>query len=120
VRFRNGALGVLHATRWATGQINTVALRVYGDKGALDLNHDRPPPETLRVCLGKDIGKDRKPVRWRPVRCPPVPNMYQRFVTALQTGKQGQTSFAGATKVQAYLHASAVSARRGGRFVILG
>ncbi len=113
VRFQNGALGTLHTTRWATGHINTVALRVYGDKGALDLNLDRPTPDTLRVCLGKDVNT----AQWWPVKCPPTPNMYQRFVAALKTRRQGQTSFEGGAKVQAYLDASAVSARQGGKFV---
>jgi len=113
VRFRNGAIGTLHTTRWATGHGNTVALRVYGDKGALDLNLDRPAPETLRVCLGKDADKNR----WKTVKCPPTPNMCERFVTSIKRGKQGQTSFAGGTKVQAYLHYSFLSAARGGKFV---
>ena len=113
VRFQNGAIGTLHTSRWATGHSNTVALRVYGDKGALDLNLDRPPPETLRVCFGKNVDL----VKWEPVRCPPTPGMYRRFVTSLKTGKQGQTSFEGGAKIQAYLHASFVSSRRNGRFV---
>jgi predicted dehydrogenase len=32
--------------------------------------------------------------------------MYERFIRAIRTGKQGQTSFAGAARVQAYLDAS--------------
>jgi predicted dehydrogenase len=113
VRFRNGAVGTLHTTRWATGHGNTVSLRVYGDKGALDLNLDRPAPESLRVCLGEDIQSRI----WMPVKCPPVPDMYQRFVTALQTGKQGQTSFEGGTRIQSYLNAAAVSDKKGNRFI---
>jgi predicted dehydrogenase len=113
VRFKNGALGTLHSTRWATGHNNTVSLRVYGDKGALDLNLDRPAPDTLRMCAGKDVDK----AQWKQVKCPPTPNMYQRFVTSLKTGKQGQTSFAGAVKVQAYLESSAASAQNGSEFV---
>jgi predicted dehydrogenase len=113
VRFRNGAVGTLHTSRWATGHANTVALRVYGDKGALDLNLDRPAPETLRVCLGEDI----ETRIWMPVKCPPVPDMYQRFVTALQTGKQGQTSFAGGVRIQSYLHAAALSDKRSNAFI---
>jgi predicted dehydrogenase len=113
VRFRNGAVGTLHSSRWATGHCNTVAIRVFGDRGGLDLNLDRPPPETLRVCLGKDVDKHA----WKPVKCPPVPNMYQRFVRALQTGKQGQTSFAGGLKIQGYLDASFRSAKKGGIFL---
>jgi predicted dehydrogenase len=113
VRFRNGAIGTLHTSRWATGHANTVSLRVFGDKGALDLNLDRQPPETLRVCLGEDVQSRL----WMPVKCPPVPDMYQRFVTALQTGKQGQTGFEGGAVVQSYLNAAAVSDRKGHAFV---
>jgi predicted dehydrogenase len=113
VRFRNGAIGVLHSSRWAVGHLNTVALRVYGDKGGLDLNLDRPAPETLRVCWGKNIDK----AQWEPVPCPPVPDMAERFVTAILKKRQGQTSFAGGAKVQAYLEYSQASARRGGAWV---
>jgi predicted dehydrogenase len=91
------------------------ALRVYGDKGAPDLNLDRPPPDTLRVCLGKDADA----TLWMPVKYPPTPSMYQRFVASLKTGRQGQTSFADWARVQAYLDASAISAKRGGRFITL-
>jgi predicted dehydrogenase len=110
VRFANGAVGTLAATRWATGHANTVALRVHGDRGALDLNLDRPAPDTLRVCFGKDIDKSQ----WQPVACPKTPDMYERFVRAIRTRRQGQTSFAGGAKVQAYLEYSARSARKGG------
>lgn len=113
VRFKNGALGTLHSTRWAIGHANTVALRVYGDKGALDLNLDRPAPETLRVCWGQNIHK----AKWEPLACPPVPDMYARFVTSLLKKKQGQTSFAGGAKVQAYLEYSELSARKNGAWM---
>jgi len=113
VRFHNGAMGVLHSSRWATGHANTVALRVYGDKGGLDINLDRPVPETLRICVGQDVDKNT----WWPVRCPPVPSMYQRFFDALKSGKQGQTSFEGGARVQAYLDASLKSAANGGKLV---
>lgn len=113
VHFKNGALGTLHSSRWATGQANTVALRVYGNKGGADINLDRPAPETLRICVGKDVDKNI----WRPVKCPPVPTMYQRFVDAIKSGKQGQTSFEGGAQVQAYLDASLKSSANGGKLV---
>jgi predicted dehydrogenase len=116
VRFANGAIGTLHTTRWATGHMNTVALRVYGDKGALDLNLDRPAPDTLRACFAPDLDR----AQWMPVRCPPVPDMYQRFITAIRTSRQGQTSFAGGARVQAYLDASFTAARKGGFVTIRG
>lgn len=115
VRFRHGAIGALHSTRWATGHANTVALRVYGDKGGLEIDLDRPAPETLRVCLGKDVDQNM----WWPVRCPPVPDMYQRFVAAIKSGQQGQTSFAGGARVQAYLDASLKSSANGGKPVAI-
>lgn len=113
VRFANGAIGTLHSSRWATGHANTVTLRVYGDQGALDLNLDRPAASQLRVCLGpKAVVK----AQWQDVKCPAVPNMYQRFITAIKTRKQGQTSFTGGAKIQAYLEKSMQSAKIG-RFV---
>ena len=33
VELANGALGVIHATRFATGNANEIRLRCYGDKG---------------------------------------------------------------------------------------
>jgi predicted dehydrogenase len=100
VLFKNGAIGTLHSTRWATGHNNTVALRVYGDKGALDLNLDRLD-DPLRGCLGKTIDK----AEWKPVRLAKKPTTFQRFITAIKTGKQCQTSFEGAARVQACLDA---------------
>ena len=43
--------------------------------------------------------------------------MYRRFVNAIRTGRQGQTSFEGGARVQAYLDASARSAHKGGVFL---
>lgn len=111
VRFRNGAAGVLHASRWATGHANTVALRVYGDKGALDLNLDREEGDRLRACLGPRAADQTK---WKPVRCPQTPNMYTRFVTAVRTGRPCQTSFDGGAKVQAYLEYAMLAAEKDG------
>ena len=54
VDFNNGALGVIHASRWATGHFNELRLRVYGDKGAVEVQH-RHDGSQLLVCLGEDI-----------------------------------------------------------------
>ncbi|MBI2440582.1 MAG: Gfo/Idh/MocA family oxidoreductase [Lentisphaerae bacterium] len=113
VRFKNGALGTLHSSRWATGHVNSVALQVYGDKGGLDIDLTRHAPETLRVCLGKDVDTNT----WRPVKCPKTPNMYQRFITAIQSGRAAQADFAVGTRVQAYLDASLRSSAHGGQLV---
>jgi predicted dehydrogenase len=83
---------------------------VYGTKGALDLNLDRPEEEHLRACLGRGAESST----WVPVKCPKVPNQHERFVASIRTGKQGQTSFAGGVKVQEYLEACFDSSRRNG------
>lgn len=110
VSFAGGALGTLHSSRWATGHANTVSMSAYGDKGAIDLNLDRPAPETLKACLGENMDK----LIWENVECPDTPNMYRRFIDSIREGKQGQTSFEGAVKVQACLEASLKSAESGG------
>lgn len=110
VRFAGGALGTLQTSRWATGHANTVSMSAYGDKGAIDLNLDRPAPETLKACLGDNIDK----AAWENVECPDTPNMFRRYIESIRDGKQGQTSFEGAVKVQACLEASLKSAESGG------
>jgi predicted dehydrogenase len=115
-RFKNGARGTLNATRWAKGNGNSVALRLHGTKGALDLDLDRPPEEHLKVSLGKGLNA----LKWVTMKCPPVPNQQQRFFQAIRTGKQGQTSFEGGLKIQEYLEACFKSARRNGAWVMPG
>jgi predicted dehydrogenase len=109
VRFADGAAGVLHTTRWAAGHANTVAIRVHGEEGALDLDLDRGP-EALRVCLGKANLQMR---RWKVQRCRKTPHMYQRFVTAIRRGEPCQTSFAGGLEIQKYIEKSLESAKKG-------
>ena len=115
VRFRNGARGTLNSTRWAKGRGNTVALRIYGTKGALDLNLDRPDEEQLSVCLGRGVDG----AKWVAMKCPKTPNQQERFVTSIRTGRQGQTSFKGGLKVQEYVQACFDSADRKGTWVEL-
>lgn len=106
VRFKNGAIGSLSSTRWATGHANTVTIRVYGDKAAIDLNLDRPPESQLRMCVGN-------PANWKDVKCPKTPDMYTRFINSVKTGVQAQTSFKGGAIVQSYLDASMRSSKTG-------
>ncbi len=101
-RFGNGALGVLHTTRWATGHINTLDIQIHGDRGALHLRHTMSATE-LTLCVGDDIETER----WRPVHCPPVPTTYARFVEAVRTGLAQQPDFRQAASIQYVLDAVA-------------
>ncbi|MCL2701180.1 MAG: Gfo/Idh/MocA family oxidoreductase [Phycisphaerae bacterium] len=107
VTFANSGVGTVHSSRWATGQTNSLRCRVYGDKGAIELDLDKSY-EYYRVCSGKNVDK----AKWKTVRCEPTPNNYQRFVTCVKAGKSDDNDFANGVKIQAYLHYSFESAAK--------
>jgi predicted dehydrogenase len=98
--FKNGAFGVLQASRWATGYRNRVALQVFGDEGAVrvDLDKDR---NAVDVCVGKDIDKSL----WKTVAAPQTPNNYERFLSSIRSGVIEQPTFARGAEIQRVLDA---------------
>ena len=62
--FSNGAFGVVHASRWATGHLNELRLRIYGDKGGIEVVHNLEGSQ-LKVCMGEDI----ETAKWQDDRC---------------------------------------------------
>lgn len=107
--FRDGGLGVAHATRWATGQTNSLALRIYGDVGGIRIDRDRSM-DHYEICVGKDVDTST----WRTVKARPAPNTYRRFVNAIRNGTQEASDFVNGLKVQAYLEACMASHETGG------
>jgi predicted dehydrogenase len=100
----DGVMGVIHASRWATGHFNDLRLRIYGDKGALevtDLNHH----PKLTVCLGEDV----KSGTWREMAVDPVPTNYRRFAEAVQEGSNREPSFRHAANLQKILDLATVT-----------
>jgi len=109
VIFKNGAIGAINGSRWAIGQINSLRARVYGDKGAVEIDLDKAYDE-YRVCVGqRNIDKPT----WKTVKCPPTPNNYERFISAIKTGRNDPSDFADGVKIQAYLDRSFESDRLG-------
>lgn len=104
VDFSNGALGVVHASRWATGHLNELKLRIYGDKGALEVNHSSEA-SSLRGCLGTDIEK----AVWKELKVPPVPTNYDRFAAAVKAGVNDEPSFRHAANIQKILDLATVT-----------
>ena len=92
VEFANGALGVVHMSRFATGKANDLDLLIHGEKGALKVWADSNG-STLEVCLGPDIDTQT----WAPYDCPPTPRNEERFVIALLSGVNGEPDFRHAT-----------------------
>jgi predicted dehydrogenase len=98
VALQNGALGVIHATRFATGNANDLRLSLYGDKGGLRVATDGHA-SSLSICAGADIETQT----WREVACPPIPTTYQRFAAALRSGVNGDPDFRRAANLQRVL-----------------
>jgi predicted dehydrogenase len=108
VTFTNGALGVIHASRFATGHLNDIALRIFGDKGAIRVNYTLSS-SSMEVCLGEDIHTQT----WRPLEAEPAETNYQRFVRAVQTRETLEPSFAHAANLQRLLDLGLATERAG-------
>ncbi|CAK7257339.1 MULTISPECIES: Gfo/Idh/MocA family oxidoreductase [unclassified Shinella] len=98
VDFSNGALGVIHASRWATGHLNELRLRMHGDRGALEVIHT-PAGSRLRGCLGEDVEQ----AVWRELDAGTVPTNYERFAAAVMAGRQVEPGFRHAAELQKVL-----------------
>ncbi len=93
--FSNGALGVIHMSRYATGKANELDLMIHGDRGALKI-WANSNDSSLETCLGADIETQT----WTPMACPPAPRNEQRFVIALLSGENGEPTFRRAAEMQ--------------------
>ena len=102
--FANGAIGTIHSSRWASGHSNDQRLRVYGDKGGLELSHGHWGT-LLRVCAGEDVATST----WREVKAEPVKTNYQRFADAVRTGIQDDPDFRHAAALQKVLDLALVA-----------
>jgi predicted dehydrogenase len=109
VVFKNGAMGTVHSSRWATGQINSLRTRVFGTKGGIEVDLDRAG-DAYRICRGK---KAIDKAEWKEVKCKKTPNQYERFIKSIKTGKNDPSNFENGVKIQAYLHYSMESGGKG-------
>lgn len=112
LELHDGALGVIHATRLASGHLNDLRLRVWGDRGGLEVSLEQNV-EHLRVCGADDL---QKPV-WRDVAFAQTDTMYQRFAAALADGTAAQPDFKKGAELQEFLDLAARSDHENGRFL---
>ncbi len=98
IEFAGGALGIVHASRWATGYANAQKLAVFGTQGALEIYFESEA-SSLRICAGEDVHSQT----WREVNCPPVPTTYESFVDAVRRGETIEPSFRRAAELQRVL-----------------
>lgn len=109
VRLAGGALGVVHTTRFATGHLNDLRLRIYGDLGGLEVGFEGAVSR-LRACLGDN----RLTGAWEDVTCPDVPTVYERFVAAIRGEGPMEPDFARGAVLQSLLDHAEESAAQGG------
>jgi predicted dehydrogenase len=106
--FKNGAMGTIQATRWATGYQNRLALQIFGDKGAIRLNLD-----TAWNVLEFTANDDIHTVTWTTLELDATPNNYERFVKSILTGVNDQPDFRRGADIQKVLDACFESDRTG-------
>jgi predicted dehydrogenase len=98
VEFGNGALGVIHASRFMTGYGNVLRLNVFGTRGGLEIEHGTEWTE-IRLCSGSSVHTQA----WRRVQASPVPTIHARFVDAVLSGLNGEPDFRRGAELQAVL-----------------
>jgi predicted dehydrogenase len=114
LRLANGALGTVAATRFATGHLNDLRLRLYGQTGGLEVTFEKAESR-LRACLGPNI----QTATWTEIDCPPVPTIYQRFVAAIRGKGPADPDFARGAALQRLLDRAEASAGQDGRLLPL-
>lgn len=106
----NGAAGVIHASRFASGHINDLRLRIFGTTGGLDVRFEGSE-SALFACLEPDLQQGK----WSTVEAPEVKTNYRRFIEAIQSGQQAEPDFARGAKLQIALDAAVRSDADGGK-----
>jgi len=115
VQLTNGAVGVLHATRMASGHLNDLRLRIFGTTGGLDVRWENNQ-SILRACLVPDLIAGT----WQDMPVPPVKTNYVRFIEAVRKGQQVLPDFARGAVLQQALGAALASDFDGCRDVAVG
>ncbi|MEM1399674.1 MAG: Gfo/Idh/MocA family oxidoreductase [Pseudomonadota bacterium] len=105
-----GASGHVHASRFATGHLNDLHMRIHGDDGALDvwsIQHK----STLRACLRPNL----EDARWEDVPLPEsCPKVFQLFIDAIAGKGPTDPNFAHGAALQRIMDLAVESDAVGG------
>ena len=108
----NGAIGTVSATRFASGHLNDLRLRIYGDKGGLEVGYENNVSK-LRACLEPDL----QTAIWHDVETPVLPTVYQRFIATIREEGAAEPDFARAADLQVMLDRAEESSVGNGVFL---
>ncbi|MFS4436892.1 Gfo/Idh/MocA family protein [Paracoccaceae bacterium GXU_MW_L88] len=109
VVLEGGGLGTVGATRFASGHLNDLRLRLYGEKGGLEVSFENQVSR-LRACLEPDL----QTAKWQEIDCPPVPLIYDRFIAAIRGEGEADPDFARGASLQRLLDKAEESAAQQG------
>lgn len=96
-----GATGVVHATRFASGHLNDLRLRVWGTSGGIEVTNSGELG-TLRSCLEPDL----QSATWTDHELTPVSTNYQEFAQAVANRGGQAPDFAHAARLQSLIDAA--------------
>ena len=104
VRFENGAIGTVNATRFATGYKNRLELRIFGDKGAVKIEFDDAIAEGNKFMFTKDTqrqlsGKEDN-LKWEEIQCEPSQTNFEKFIEAIKNNKNDEPDFYRGAEIQ--------------------
>ncbi len=105
----NGALGTVAATRFASGHLNDLRLRLYGDKGGLEVSWEKNVSR-LRACLVPDL----QSAEWQEIEAPVLATIYECFIAAIRGEGVAGPDFARGAALQRMLDRAEQSAVQGG------
>ncbi len=111
VELANGALGVVHMSRYYTGYMNDLVLTIHGTKGAVKVSTGNDGDQLMA-----SLGDDMHAQRWTSVSCEDQPDTFERFVDALRAGSNVSPDFAHAARLQMYL-SLAFDSHESGRWI---
>ncbi len=114
VALTNGAVGVIHASRFATGHINDLRLRIHGTRGALDVRFENDK-SILRACLSPDL----QSATWQDMDVPTVKTNYVRFIEAVRDNSPVLPDFHRGAVLQKALDAAIASDADGCRDIMV-
>lgn len=109
IMLENGAIGTVSATRFASGHLNDLRLRIYGDLGGLEVSFENAVSR-LRACLAPNL----QTAVWQDIDCPTLPSIYERFVAAVRGLGPAEPDFARGAQLQHLLDRAEQSAGQGG------
>lgn len=114
VALKGGALGVIHASRMASGHHNDLSLRIYGTKGGLDVRFVGAE-STLRGSLAGDMPD----AQWRDLPAPDVETNYTRFIAAIRANAMVAPDFSRGAALQQVLDLAVASDADGSRRLVI-